>query len=170
MLPSFLFPLSYSRIFSSGTLLNNSSTGGLCKSRPRPIRHQNHILVPHIDLALYSAACPSWRWATLFGCGPRWAVLPRLTSWVYPGIEIRVFLLLDRLPFRANELYLPKEPSNIQLAPKPKYGDTPSPSSGDLCICTPDEILKLDRSKDPEPLSYLSDLKHFLCQLDDEKK
>ena len=61
----------------------------------------------------------------------------------------------------ANELYLPKELSNIQLAPKPKYGDTPSPSSGDLCVCTPDDILMLDRSKDQAHLSYISDLKHF---------
>ena len=57
--------------------------------------------------------------------------------------KIRIFLLLDRHPFWANELYLPKYPENIQLASTPQYGDTPSPSSGDLCICTPDDIVEL---------------------------
>ena len=55
--------------------------------------------------------------------------------------KMRVFLLLDRHPFWANELYLPKDPENIQLAPKPQ--DTPSPSSGDLCICTADDIVEV---------------------------
>ena len=47
--------------------------------------------------------------------------------------KIRVFLLLYayRQPFWANELHLLKYPENIQLAPKPYYGDTPSPSTGD---------------------------------------
>ena len=58
-----------------------------------------------------------------------------------PVFEIRVVLLLDIQPFWANELYLPKEPKYIQLAPKPQYGDTPSSSSGDLCICSPNNTI-----------------------------
>ena len=35
--------------------------------------------------------------------------------------SIIVFLLLDRQPFRANDLYLPQKPSYIYLARKPHY-------------------------------------------------
>ena len=44
-------------------------------------------------------------------------VPPQDSRW----FQIIVCLLLDRQPFRANDLYLPQEPSNIQLAPKPQY-------------------------------------------------
>ena len=47
---------------------------------------------------------------------------------------------------KSGNAHLPKEPSNIQLAPIPKYGDTPSTSSGDLCLCTPDDILMFQGS------------------------
>ena len=55
-----------------------------------------------------------------------------------------------------NELYLPQEPSNIQLAPKPQYGDRHSPSSGNLFVCTPDDMLDVCLSRDQAHVYYLS--------------
>ena len=72
------------------------------------------------------------------------------------------FLKLKRRPLWADELYLPKEPKNIQLASILlfKYGDAPSPSTGDLCIYVPQMTsLMFDLSRDQAPLSYLSDQK-----------
>ena len=61
----------------------------------------------------------SGNYATHLGCGSKVGCLKRTNEPILPRLQIRVFLLLDRRPFWANELYLLQEPMNIQLAPIP---------------------------------------------------
>ena len=133
------------------------STGRLCLQLLPVILHRVPLSIPTIachspqGTAVYTNYCLSFSTR----CPP--------CTLLYPALSIPTW------PFKSPATT--QRTSEHPIGTHTIVGDTPSPSSGDLCICTPDDILDVLIIPGIRRLYPTYLMKNtFLCQLEDAKK